>query len=171
MRPLLAFLFILSLPGALSAQKAKADVFARIDAGRSAYDDLALKIWDFAEVGYREHRSSALLQERLRQEGFKVESGVAGIPTAFIASAGSGSPVIGVLAEFDALPGASQEAVPEKKPRPGATAGHACGQVETGHQKAGNERMGGAARIQLHPVLRQPDEHRDKTEKQKEQWL
>ena len=74
-----------------------------------------------------ELRSSALLQERLKQEGFAVEAGVAGIPTAFVATAGSGSPVIAVLAEFDALPGASQEAVPEKKVRPGATAGHACG--------------------------------------------
>lgn len=127
MRTLLASILLLALPGALPAQKTKTEVFARIDAGRAVYDDIALKIWDFAEVGYREHRSSALLQERLRQEGFAVEAGVAGIPTAFIASAGSGAPVIGVLAEFDALPGASQEAVPEKKPRPGASAGHACG--------------------------------------------
>jgi aminobenzoyl-glutamate utilization protein B len=127
MRTLLASILLLALPGALPAQKTKTEVFARIDAGRAVYDDIALKIWDFAEVGYREHRSSALLQERLRQEGFAVEAGVAGIPTAFIASAGSGAPVIGVLAEFDALPGASQEAVTEKKPRPGASAGHACG--------------------------------------------
>lgn len=120
-------LLLLLLSNVLSAQKTKPEVFARIDAGRAVYDDIALKIWDYAEVGYREQRSSALLQERLRQEGFAVEAGVAGIPTAFVASAGSGSPVIGVLAEFDALPGAAQEAVPEKKPRPGAIAGHACG--------------------------------------------
>ncbi|MFM7749563.1 MAG: amidohydrolase [Opitutaceae bacterium] len=119
--------FLLLLPTALSAQKTKPEIFARIDASRATYDEIALKIWDYAEVGYREQRSSALLQERLRQEGFAVEAGVAGIPTAFVASAGSGSPVIGVLAEFDALPGAAQEAVPEKKPRPGAIAGHACG--------------------------------------------
>lgn len=123
--PFLALLLLLPLP--LFAQKTKPEVLARIDAGRAVYEDIALKIWDYAEVGYREQRSSALLQERLRQEGFNVEAGVAGIPTAFIASAGSGSPVIGVLAEFDALPGAAQEAVPEKKPRPGAIAGHACG--------------------------------------------
>ena len=123
----LTALLLLLLSNVLSAQKTKPEVFARIDAGRAVYDDIALKIWDYAEVGYREQRSSALLQERLRQEGFAVEAGVAGIPTAFIASAGSGSPVIGVLAEFDALPGAAQEAVPEKKPRPGAIAGHACG--------------------------------------------
>ena len=120
-------LLLLLLSNVLSAQKTKPEVLARIDAGRAVYDDIALKIWDYAEVGYREQRSSALLQERLRQEGFAVEAGVAGIPTAFVASAGSGSPVIGVLAEFDALPGAAQEAVPEKKPRPGAIAGHACG--------------------------------------------
>ena len=120
-------LLLLLLSNVLSAQNTKPEVLARIDAGRAVYDDIALKIWDYAEVGYREQRSSALLQERLRQEGFAVEAGVAGIPTAFVASAGSGSPVIGVLAEFDALPGAAQEAVPEKKPRPGAIAGHACG--------------------------------------------
>lgn len=120
-------LLLLLLSNVLFAQKTKPEVLARIDAGRAVYDDIALKIWDYAEVGYREQRSSALLQERLRQEGFAVEAGVAGIPTAFVASAGSGSPVIGVLAEFDALPGAAQEAVPEKKPRPGGIAGHACG--------------------------------------------
>ncbi len=127
MKPSLLVPFLLLTSSALFAQATKPEVFARIDAGRAVYNDIALKIWDYAEVGYREHRSSALLQERLKQEGFAVEAGVAGMPTAFVASAGSGAPVIAVLAEFDALPGASQEAVPEKKVRPGATAGHACG--------------------------------------------
>lgn len=127
MKPSLLVPFFLLTSSALFAQATKPEVFARIDAGRAVYNDIALKIWDYAEVGYREHRSSALLQERLKQEGFAVEAGVAGMPTAFVASAGSGAPVIAVLAEFDALPGASQEAVPEKKVRPGATAGHACG--------------------------------------------
>jgi len=111
----------------LAAQTTKPDLLARIDGARATYDEIALKIWNYAEVGYQEVKSSALLQEQLRREGFQVEAGVAGIPTAFVATAGSGSPVIGVLAEFDALPGLSQEAVPEKKERPGATAGHACG--------------------------------------------
>lgn len=121
----LLFSLVLSLP--LAAQTTKSDVLKRMDATKSTYEDIALKIWNYAEVGYQEVKSSALLQEQLKKEGFKVESGVAAIPTAFVASFGSGQPVIGVLAEFDALPGVSQEAVPEKKERAGTTAGHACG--------------------------------------------
>jgi aminobenzoyl-glutamate utilization protein B len=112
---------------ALGAQTTKTDVLRRIDETKASYEDVALKIWHYAEVGYQEVKSSALLQEKLRQAGFAVQAGVAGIPTAFIASYGSGAPVIGVLAEYDALPGVSQEAIPEKKERPGASAGHACG--------------------------------------------
>ena len=111
----------------LCAQTTKPDVLARVDATKVIYEDLAMKIWHLAEIGFRETQSAALLQEQLQREGFTVESGVAGMPTAFVASYGSGSPVIGVLAEYDALPGVSQEAVPEKKERAGATAGHACG--------------------------------------------
>src|SRR3712207_1321741 len=68
----------------------------------------ALKIWEFAEPGYQEERSSALLAGMLEEAGFEVERGVAEIPTAFIASYGEGKPVIGILGEFDALPGLSQ---------------------------------------------------------------
>jgi aminobenzoyl-glutamate utilization protein B len=68
-----------------------------------------------------------LLQEQLKREGFNVQAGVAEIPTAFVASYGSGHPIIGVLGEFDALPGVSQAAVPEKQARPEVEAGHACG--------------------------------------------
>ena len=68
MRPHILFpLFLLTSAGLL-AQASKPEVLARIDAGRAPYEDIALKIWDFAEVGYRELRSSALLQERLKQE-------------------------------------------------------------------------------------------------------
>lgn len=80
-----------------------------------AYKNIALQIWDNAELGYKEVKSSALLQETLKKEGFTVEAGVADIPTAFVATYGSGQPVIGILAEFDALPGLAQQAVPEKK--------------------------------------------------------
>ena len=91
------------------------------------YKEAALKIWDYSEVGYKEEKSSALLKDMLAKEGFKVEPGVAGIPTAFVASYGSGSPVIGILAEYDALPGLTQQAVPEKKSAEGRQAGHGCG--------------------------------------------
>ena len=97
-------------------------------AGRAARDaEVAKSIWDWAEVGYQETKSSALLQQELTKAGFKVEAGVAGIPTAFVASAGSGKPVIGILAEYDALPGINQDAVPDRKPIEGKHAGHACG--------------------------------------------
>jgi aminobenzoyl-glutamate utilization protein B len=121
------FLVSLLLPAVLAAQTSKPDVFRRIDETKPVYDEIALKIWNLAEIGYQEVKSSALLQEQLKREGFTVEAGVAAIPTAFVASYGSGHPVIGVLAEYDALPGVSQDAVPEKKERPGVNAGHACG--------------------------------------------
>ena len=87
----------------------------------------ALQIWDFAEVGYKENKSAALHVQHLKEAGFKVETGVADIPTAFVATYGSGSPVIGILAEYDALPGLAQTASPEKNTIAGKIAGHACG--------------------------------------------
>ena len=89
--------------------------------------EVARTIWNWAEVGYQETKSSALLQEELTKAGFTVQAGVAGIPTAFVATAGSGEPVIGILAEFDALPGINQDAVAERAPIAGKNAGHACG--------------------------------------------
>jgi len=89
--------------------------------------ELAEAIWKHPELGYLEQRSSGLLKEHLRSRGFSVEEGVAGIPTAFVASFGQGRPVIGVLAEFDALPGLSQAALPERQPITEGGAGHACG--------------------------------------------
>ncbi|MDO6433836.1 amidohydrolase [Flavitalea sp. BT771] len=112
-----------------------ADIDTTLKAGamadlQSRYDDykkIALQIWDYAEVGYKEVKSSSLLQKTLNDAGFTVKAGVADIPTAFVATYGSGSPVIGILAEFDALPGLSQQAVPEKSPITGKNAGHGCG--------------------------------------------
>jgi aminobenzoyl-glutamate utilization protein B len=109
------------------AQKTKQDVVKAIDSKYAQYSVVAKKIWDYAEVGFQETKSSALLQETLTKEGFKIEKGVAGMPTAFVASYGSGKPVIGILAEFDALPGISQDAVPEQKSIADKKAGHACG--------------------------------------------
>lgn len=109
------------------AQKTKPDVIKSIDSKYDQYSSIAHKIWEFAEVGFQETKSSALLQETLIKEGFKIESGVGGMPTAFTATYGSGKPVIGILGEFDALPGVAQEAVPELKTIPNQIAGHACG--------------------------------------------
>jgi len=85
------------------------------------------KIWSWSETSLDEGRSSAELQRLLAANGFKVEAGVAGMPTAFVATFGSGRPVIGILAEFDALPGVSQAATGESMPGPNPAAGHACG--------------------------------------------
>jgi|SRR5579872_2106481 len=98
-----------------------------VDSKAAHFGDVSRKIWEFAEVGYKETKSSALLAAELRAAGFTVEAGVAGMPTAFVASYGQGKPVIGILGEFDALPGLSQEDVPEKKPRVDGAPGHGCG--------------------------------------------
>ena len=105
----------------------KVMAMADLQAGYNTYKTIALQIWNYAEVGYKETKSSALLQQTLQENGFTVEAGVAGIPTAFVATYGNGKPVIGILAEYDALPGLSQEAIPEKKSIEGKNAGHGCG--------------------------------------------
>ncbi len=85
------------------------------------------EIWELAELGLIEFKSSALLADELERNGFKVERGVAGMPTAFVASWGNSKPVIGVLGEFDALPGLSQKKVPFKEPLTPGAPGHGCG--------------------------------------------
>ncbi len=91
--------------------------------------EAALEIWSWAEPGYQESKSSGLLMTKLDRAGFQLKRGVADIPTAFTATFGSGKPVIGILGEYDALPGLSQEPVPYKLPRDDAPSnyGHACG--------------------------------------------
>ena len=118
---------LLAVPIVLSAQDDKPDVASTVDALRARAEETALQIWNYAEVGYQEARSSALLQQQLKEAGFSSQSGVAGMPTAFVATSGSGKPVIGILAEFDALPGITQQAKPERSPAPDKSAGHACG--------------------------------------------
>jgi aminobenzoyl-glutamate utilization protein B len=118
----------LSLLSASALAADSGDGLREFLAGRAARDaEIAKSIWNWAEVGYQETKSSALLQQELTNAGFGVEAGVAGIPTAFVASAGSGKPVIALLAEFDALPGINQDAVAERAPVAGKNSGHACG--------------------------------------------
>ena len=102
-------------------------VAASIEQQRTSYITMANQIWDWAEVGYQETRSSQLLQSQLKQAGFDIEANVADIPTAFVASYGSGKPVIAILAEFDALPGLSQQAMAKRAPATDGKPGHACG--------------------------------------------
>ena len=102
------------------------DVSDYIEQTKPKYDQLALDLWEFAEMGYLETRSANAIKDILRNEGFSIKDKVAGIPTAFIAEYNNGGPIIGVLAEFDALPGLSQSTNPYRDSL-GGDAGHACG--------------------------------------------
>jgi len=100
------------------------------------------KVWAYAETALREKRSAAVLADYAEQQGFTVERGVAGMPTAFVATYGSGKPVIGVMGEYDALPGVSQKASPVQEPLEAGAAGHACG-----HNLFGAASLGAAIAI------------------------
>ena len=113
--------------GVNPADLMKAEATHCIDSNYTQYKNIAMEIWNNAELGYKEKKSTALLQKTLKDEGFSVQAGVADIPTAFVATYGSGLPVIGILAEFDALPGLAQKAVPEKSGIEGQAGGHGCG--------------------------------------------
>ncbi|MBV7265779.1 amidohydrolase [Erythrobacter sp. WH131] len=95
------------------------------DADRTAR--VAKQLWDYAELGYLETRSTDLLQGELSAEGFKIKSGISEIPTAFVAEWGEGGPVIAILAEMDALPGINQSAAAIRDQIAEKHAGHACG--------------------------------------------
>ena len=113
-----------------ATQQVNANKEAALAALISAYEadkKTALQIWEYAEVGYKEVKSAALHVQHLKDAGFTVETGVAGIPTAFVATYGSGSPAIGILAEYDALPGINQSTSADRDPIVGKNAGHACG--------------------------------------------
>ncbi len=123
----LACLVALMLFTVQTAQAQKQTMVDRIQQRESTTWEWASRIWNLSEPGYQEVESARLLADALEAAGFRVERGVAEIPTAFTATFGSGSPVIAILGEYDALPGLSQQAVPEQLPRAGATYGHACG--------------------------------------------
>lgn len=128
LKPILAAALLAAAPSAAAAAAEANAALARIDADRAANEAAAKAIWGFAEVGYQEARSSALLQKRLKDAGFDVKAGVAGAPTAFTATWSNGTgPVIGIMGEYDALPGLSQTADPAKTIRRDVTAGHGCG--------------------------------------------
>lgn len=131
MKHLLLATLALTLPLPAQASEAEdaatVEVIKAIDARYDETAKVARQIWEWAEVGYKEERSSALLRERLKSAGFTITNGVAGIPTAFTAEFGSGGPVIAILAEYDALPGINQDAQPTRAPLAGKGAAHACG--------------------------------------------
>jgi len=102
-------------------------ILAYIEKNGQDYGDISRQIWEFAEVGYQEEKSAELLRNQLAEAGFEITEGVAGMPTAFIASYGKGQPIIGILGEYDALPGLSQTDEPIPQARVAGGAGHGCG--------------------------------------------
>jgi len=98
-----------------------------VDANKERLAKISDTIWRLAEVGMQEYESSKVLADYLEENGFAVERGVAGMPTAFVATYGSGKPNIGLTAEYDALPEISNEAVPYRKPLVEGGPGHGCG--------------------------------------------
>ncbi len=119
-------LVLAAAPAAPAAVPVATDAY--LDATASRWEDASRKIWDYAETALAETKSAALLEEILEKEGFTVTRGVAGMPTAFVATAGSGAPVVAILAEYDALPGLSQKAGEAKKsPAVAGAPGQGCG--------------------------------------------
>ncbi len=101
-------------------------ILKELENNQAYYANIALQIWEYAEMGYQEEKSSTLLQKTLSDAGFTIKKGVAGIPTSFIAEYSNDGPVIAILGEYAALPGLSQKAVPYKVSNQ-TRAGHACG--------------------------------------------
>src|SRR5688572_7924574 len=135
----------LLVPTVVSAQAArpvKQGAVALVEKQRADLIKLSDEIWAFAEVGLEEKQSSEVLAKYAEQKGFTLQRGVAGISTAFIASYGSGRPVIAIMGEFDALPGISQKAIPSRDPLHTGAAGHGCG-----HNLFGAASMGAAVAI------------------------
>lgn len=135
-------LFICSLINAQVISKNKSAVLASVEKHQQELIKLSDQVWGFAEIAMRETQSAKVLADYAEAQGFKVTRGVAAIPTAFIAEYGSGKPIIGVLGEFDALPGLSQKAQPVKEALKKDAPGHGCG-----HNMFGAASLGAALSI------------------------
>ncbi len=130
-----------TLAGGADVKKKEAAV-ASIEKRKAELTELSDQVWAFAETALREHKSAKLLADYAEKQGFRVTRGVAGMPTAFIANYGEGQPVIGILGEYDALPGISQKAQPTKEARVAGAPGHGCG-----HNLFGAASLGAAIAI------------------------
>jgi aminobenzoyl-glutamate utilization protein B len=122
--------------------KTKREAVALVDSRAQDLIALSDQVWGFAETALRETRSAAVLADYAEKQGFRVTRGVAGMPTAFIAEYGSGRPMIGIMGEYDALPGVSQKAEPTRTPLLANAPGHGCG-----HNLFGAASLGAAAAI------------------------
>ncbi|GAA0520402.1 aminobenzoyl-glutamate utilization protein B [Halorubrum aquaticum] len=117
-------------------------VYETVESERELLYDLAERLWETPELGLHEHESAEALATTLREEGFDVEMDVAGMPTAFVATYGEGDPTIGILGEYDALPGLSQEVKAERSPIERGGPGHGCG-----HNLFGTATLGAAVAV------------------------
>jgi len=137
------FALLLSSGMALAdTETLKTEAVESIDDQSGQMIEISDKIWEYAETALREYQSSALLADYAEAQGFEVTRGVAGLPTAFTARYGSGKPVIGIMGEYDALPGISQKAVPYKEALVEGAAGQGCG-----HNLFGTASLGAAVAI------------------------
>jgi len=118
-----------------------------VDAQADLIWDIASNVWEFAELGYEEVKSSSYESEALEKKGFTIsDRGIGGLDTSWIATWGSGSPVLGILVEFDALPGLGNDTVPKQTPaKSGNTNGHGCG-----HNLIGSTSIGAAIALKNH---------------------
>jgi aminobenzoyl-glutamate utilization protein B len=123
-------------------QELKKEAIAAIDRRSAEMAKLSFQVWEFAETALREQKSAALLADYAESQGFRVTRGVGGLPTAFTAEFGQGKPIIGIMGEYDALPGISNKALPEKTPLLAGAPGHGCG-----HNLFGVASLGAAAAI------------------------
>ena len=131
--------------GVVSAQgpsATKLAAVALVERQQAEMTHMSDEIWAFAETALREGRSAALLADYAERQGFTVERGVAGMPTAFVASYGAGRPIIGIMGEYDALPGISQKVATIKDPLEAGGAGHGCG-----HNLFGTASLGAAVAV------------------------
>jgi len=120
----------------------KRTVVASVDKHADELVDVSDKVWGYAETALREYKSSKLLADFAEAQGFTVTRNVSGMPTAFVAKFGAGRPIVGILGEYDALPGVSQKAQAEESPLVKGAAGHGCG-----HNLLGAASLGAALAI------------------------
>ncbi len=139
---LICLLFCFIATAQKKLPKNKAQILKSVEDHKSDLINISDEIWTHAETAFEEYQSSKLLADYAEKNGFKVEYGVAGMPTAFVATYGSGSPVISILGEFDALPGISQKAQPTKEALEEGSSGHGCG-----HNLFGTGSLGAAIAI------------------------
>lgn len=139
---LILILFVISSMARAASVKKKQEAAAAVETHKSELISLSDQIWAFAETALRETKSAQALADYAERQGFRVQRGVAAMPTAFVATFGEGRPIIGILGEYDALPGLSQKASPLKEALETGAAGHGCG-----HNLFGAASLGAALAI------------------------